>query len=116
LVEPFLVDPVWTGSSQEPEANDQDQDGEDNDYQFPPHGKSLLAQDEVPGPTSPDVRPLGPAVLDQFLVFTTGIEEGIGQDGETVKGPALVDGLGDPLHGVLSFQAITAGERRGDGR
>src|SRR5438874_2544513 len=62
-----------------------------------PH-PSRLAEDQVQRPAAAHVRAVAAAMLDEFLVVASGVEQGVGQDGEAVEGALLVDAFGDAAH------------------
>src|SRR5947209_19283311 len=67
-----------------------------------PGGPLLLPQNEIDDPAAPDVRPRPPKVAQDVRVRAAGLFEGVGQDGHTVEGPLVVDGLGNFGHGAAA--------------
>src|SRR5262245_48633515 len=55
--------------------------------------RSSLAQDQVERPAPPDVRPRRAQVRQELGVGAAGLFEGVGEDGQAVVGPLLVDAL-----------------------
>src|SRR5690242_439503 len=63
--------------------------------------RSRLAEDGVDGPAAADMRPLAAAVLHEVVVVATGVEQGVGKDGQAVEGALLVDALRDLRNGAV---------------
>src|SRR5262245_52015029 len=55
---------------------------------------SLLPEQKVYDPATPDVRPRTPTVVEDVGVGAARCFEGVGQDVQAVEGPVVVDALG----------------------
>src|SRR5262249_6341113 len=62
---------------------------------------SSLPQYQINHPAAPDMFPRLPAVVQDVPVGIAGLFQGIGQDGQMVKGPVFIDGLGHPGQGPI---------------
>lgn len=52
--------------------------------------RSLQAEAQIDGPATANVRPIGAAVFEEFVVIAAGILEGIGENRELVESTLLV--------------------------
>src|SRR5262249_15479578 len=57
---------------------------------------SLLTKHQIDNPAAQDMWPFAPAVVQDVLVVTTGVGQGIGKYRHSVKGTLFVNALSDP--------------------
>src|SRR5262249_367180 len=77
-----------------------------------PSGSPEFEQ-QVEGPAAARVNASGAQVVEQVAVVEAGFLEHVGQDGEVVEGPVVVDGAGDAQgpRGVVAQPAEVEGDR-----
>ena len=61
----------------------------------------MAAQHPIHGPAAARVRPRPAAVVEDVGVVAAGVFEGIGEDGQVLEPPFVLEGLRDPSAAII---------------